>query len=209
MTRILIVDDHRAVADGLQAVLGARFGADSVAVASDPAEALEEAERFAPQVVLLDIDLPGASGFDLLDPLRERAPECRVVFFSMYANPDFVLRAIGVGASGYLVKDERAADVAAAIDRVAAGEPAFSTGVARIASLLGIPVTEDAAPEDDALTERERDVALELARGTSLQQCAKKLGLRLGTVRTYWARAQVKLRLRALPARRLAVTRSD
>lgn len=192
MTRVLLLDDHPAVAEGMRALLSKEPTIEVVAVAQTGERALELARSERPEVALLDIDLPGHDGLETGERLLGEHATLRLIYFSMYANPVFVLRALALGAKGYLLKEEPAHEVANAIRKVAEGSHGFSEPILRIASAMGC--VDGSEP---VLSEREREVVLRMARGQSLGALAAGLGITRGTVRILWGRAQRKLGLRS------------
>ena len=129
-TRILIVDDHPLTRDALATLLHAH-GLDVVGVASDGREAIEEAARLQPDLVLLDLSMPGMDGLTALPKLRDAAPECEVVVLTASGTEENLLAAIRGGAAGYLMKSEPPERIAAFLDGVAQGEAALSGSIAR------------------------------------------------------------------------------
>lgn len=202
MIRLLIVDDHRSVAEGLAALLGSHDDLEIVDIAGSADEAQTLACSADLDVVLMDIALPEVDGFTAAEQLLAMC-SLHVVMFSSYSNPEYVLKAIAIGASGYLLKDESGATIAEFVRAVAAGELAFSRGVWRVAKCLGCVLPGPALPEELMLTQREREVVLALTRGDTMSACAKRFGVQRGTVRTHWHRARTKMGLRPLPQRLL------
>jgi DNA-binding NarL/FixJ family response regulator len=196
-TRVLLVDDHRAMAEGLRAILSRRLDLEVIGHASDGEEAVVLALRDPPDVVLLDLDLPRAGGLEVLKELGAHACPARVLIFSMYANPTFVLQAIALGASGYALKEEPAAQLVEAIREVARGGGYFSMPIRGIAVALG-KARDDSIAESRRLTEREAEVVLLVSEGLCLKDAAAKLGLARPTVKMTWTRALRKLGLRAI-----------
>src|SRR5205085_11701486 len=129
-TRILIADDHPLTRDALATLLRAH-GLEVVGVASDGAEAIVEAERLQPDLVLLDLSMPGMDGLTALPRLRDAAPECEVVVLTASGTEENLLHAIRAGAAGYLLKTEPPERIASFLDGVANGEAALSGTVAR------------------------------------------------------------------------------
>lgn len=197
MIRVLLLDDHPVLAEGMRELLSAERELEVVAVAQTGERALELARSAAPEVGLLDIDLPGEDGLATGARLIAELPALRLVYFSVYANPVFVLRALAIGAKGYLLKEEPAHAVANAIRSVAAGGHGFSEPIRKIAAAMGCVPRRDADP---LLSEREREVVLRMARGQTLGALAGELGIVRGTARVLWSRAQQKLGLRSLGA---------
>jgi DNA-binding NarL/FixJ family response regulator len=129
-TRILIVDDHPLTRDALASLL-ATHGLDVVGVASDGREAIEEAGRLQPDLVLLDLSMPGMDGLTALPKLRDAAPRCEVVVLTASGTEENLLAAIRGGAAGYLMKSEPPERIASFLDGVAQGEAALSGSIAR------------------------------------------------------------------------------
>ena len=119
---LLVVDDHEVVRQGLVALLDRRTGFQVVAEAGTAAEAVEQARRFQPDLVVMDVRLPDGSGIEACRDIRSEFPDTRVVMLTSYPDEDAVLAAIVAGASGYLLKQVRARDLVAALETVAAGD---------------------------------------------------------------------------------------
>jgi two-component system nitrate/nitrite response regulator NarL len=187
-TRILIVDDHPLTRDALATLLGAH-GLDVVGLASDGHEAIEEARRLQPDLVLLDLSMPGMDGLAALPKLRDAAPECEVVVLTASGTEDNLLAAIRGGAAGYLMKSEPPERIASFLDGVARGEAALSGSIAR--SLLeqvrhgngrgsGVPDRIAAV-----LSAREVEVLLLLDDHLGTDEIAKRLFISEHTVRSH------------------------
>jgi DNA-binding NarL/FixJ family response regulator len=186
--RILIVDDHPLTRDALAALLGAH-GLDVVGCVSDGAEAIGEAERLQPDLVLLDLSMPGMDGLTALPRLRHAAPQCEVVVLTASGTEENLLAAIRGGAAGYLLKSEPPERIAAFLDGVAQGEAALSGTIAR--RLLdqvrhtngrGSGVPDGIA---SALSARELEVLLLLDEHLATDEIAKRLYISEHTVRSH------------------------
>jgi DNA-binding NarL/FixJ family response regulator len=188
MPTILVVDDHPITRDALSSLLQAH-GFDVVGVAADGAEAIHAAARLQPELVLLDLMMPGMDGVTALPRLREAAPECEVVVLTASGTEENLLSAIRGGAAGYLLKTEPAERLAAFLEGVANGEAALSGPVAR--RLLeqvrdgngrstGVPDTIAAV-----LSAREVEVLLLLDEHLGTDQIAKRLFISEHTVRSH------------------------
>ena len=164
--RVMVADDHSVVRQGIRHVLedGDEFTVVAEAADGDEVEAL--VERHRPDVVVLDISMPGQSGIKITGTLRDRFPDCRVLILSMYDNQEYVLEAVRAGAHGYLLKDTAADDLRTAIKSVQAGEAFYSPPIA--AKLTAAVKGElDIDPRQAALaqlTSREREVLKGIAR---------------------------------------------
>jgi len=127
--RILVVDDHEVVRQGLVALLDRRDGFDVVAQAGTVAEAVAEAARFAPDLVIMDVRLPDGSGIEACREIRGARPETRVIMLTSYPDEEAVLSAIIAGASGYLLKQIRGRDLVTALESVGRGESLLDPAV--------------------------------------------------------------------------------
>jgi two-component system response regulator DesR len=182
MIRVLIAEDQSMVLGALAALLELEPDVEVVARAKDGAEALRLAEETRPDVVLTDIEMPGSTGLELAELLRQRKHPARVVILTTFARGGYLRRALEAGAAGYLLKDAPASDLAQAVRRVHAGLRAISPELAA-----------QAWDEPDPLTERERQVLRLAAEGLSTARLASALNLSEGTVRNYLSEAISKL----------------
>jgi DNA-binding NarL/FixJ family response regulator len=195
MTRVLIVDDHPVFRDGLAGLLATLPGIEVAGAAGTAEDALAAIRQTAPDVVLMDINLPGASGVEATRRAAQIAPGTAVLVVTMVDDDDTVFAALAAGARGYILKGASADEIAAALRTVAAGGAVFGAGVAsrllaRTPARLSGPVTP---PRPDDLTAREREVLDLLAEGASNQQIARSLGISLKTVQNHVSRILDKL----------------
>src|SRR5882762_10233268 len=181
--RILIADDHTVVAEGLKHLIEAQADLEAVAIVGDGREAVRIAKESAPEVVLMDLAKPELNG-----------AECRVIMLSMYAEPEFVRRALKAGAAGYVLKRSAAEEVVAAIRAVHGGQRYLSPRVAD-AVIDDYPVDEK-VDLLERLSAREREVLQLLAEGRTGAEIAQRLALSQKTVETYRARLVEKLGIR-------------
>ncbi|MDT0268714.1 response regulator transcription factor [Streptomyces sp. DSM 44915] len=196
--RVLLVDDDALVRSGLRLMLGAAEDLLVVGEAADGREvpALVAAER--PDVVLMDVRMPGLDGLAATERLRQRDPAPEVMMLTTFHADEHVLRALRAGAAGYVLKDTPPAEIVAAVRRVAAGEPVLSAAVTQrlIAQVTGDRRdTRRARRRIDALPERERAVALLLGQGRTNAEIAAELYLSVPTVKTHVSRLLTKLDL--------------
>jgi DNA-binding NarL/FixJ family response regulator len=194
--RVLIADDHTVVAEGLKHLVQAERDIEVVACVGDGREAVQQARDTQPDVVLMDLSMPELNGADATRAILERDPRCRVIVLSMYAQREYVRRALKAGAAGYVVKRSAAKEVVEAIRAVHAGQRYLSPRVSDV-------VLEDYTDEkqDDPLARlsaREREVLQLLAEGRTGAQIAERLSLSQKTVETYRARLVEKLGIRDL-----------
>src|SRR2546427_10124918 len=186
--RILIVDDHPLTREALSSLLGAH-GLDVIGCASDGAEAIAEAARLQPDLVLLDLSMPGVDGLTALPRLREAAPDCEVVVLTASGTAENLLGAIRGGAAGYLLKSEPPERIVDFLGGVAQGEAALSGTVARrlleqvrAGGGLGAGVPDSIAA---ALSTRELEVLLLLDDHLGTDEIAKRLFISEHTVRSH------------------------
>lgn len=192
--KILIADDHGVVAEGLKHLIEAQTDLQVVAIVPDGREAVRMAKEVEPDVVLMDLSMPELNGADATRAILERDPKCRVIVLSMYAEREYVRRALKAGAAGYVVKRSAAKEVVEAIRAVHAGQRYLSPRVADV-------VIDDYAGDGkgdllERLSAREREVLQLLAEGKTGAQIAEKLSLSQKTVETYRARLVEKLGIR-------------
>ena len=191
--RVLLVDDHAVVREGLRNFLALQDGLEIVGEASDGAEAIEQAQRLEPDVILMDLVMPGLDGIGAMRQLRVRAPGSRVIVLTSFLEDERVLPAIQAGAAGYLLKNVEPAELARAIRAAHAGEAIIDpTAAARLVHAIA----DDARPrieEPERLTRRERDVLELIARGRSNKRIALELGISEKTVKTHVGHLLAKL----------------
>jgi two-component system, NarL family, response regulator NreC len=191
--RVLICDDHALVRAGLQLLLDAQPDIDVVAEAASGEEAVEQTRRLAPDVVLLDVVLPGRSGVDVLPDVLAAAPKTRVVMLSMQDDPTYVRKSFAAGASGYVPKEAADVELVHAVREVAAGHRFVHPTVG--ARLAAADAEADTA-SPDPLSEREHEVLHLLALGHTNQEIAAMLAISVRTVETHRARVMEKLGLK-------------
>jgi two-component system, NarL family, response regulator DesR len=173
--RLLIADDQALVRGALSALLGLEHDIEVVAEVGRGDEVLPAVERTAPDVALLDIEMPGMDGLAAAAQVRRRAPGCRVLMVTTFGRPGYLKRAMQAGASGFVVKDTPAPQLADAVRRVAQGLRVVDPGLA----------AESLAQGDSPLTERETDVLSVARSGGSVADIARILHLSEGTVRNH------------------------
>ncbi len=187
--RVLIVDDHPVVRAGLANVLGAESDIDIVGQARDGMEAIDKALELQPDVILMDILMPGCSGVEAMIAIREKLPSTRVVMLTLSDREEDVFKAVRFGARGYLLKSTSIDDILAAIRQVAEGQVILSPYVA--GKLLEEFRREQSVP----LSPRETEVLTLVGKGLTNHQIAEQMVVTPGTVKTYLQRILEKLHL--------------
>jgi DNA-binding NarL/FixJ family response regulator len=182
--RVVIADDHAVVRQGLRTFLDLQDDMEVVGEAADGAEAVELAERHQPDIVLVDLVMPGVDGLEALRTLRERVPTARAIVLSSFIDDDKLLPAVRSGAAGYLLKDVQPQELVAAIRTVHDGGALLHP---RVASRLLQEVTSD------PLTPREREVLSLIGRGMANKAIARELGLSEKTVKAHVSNILAKL----------------
>lgn len=201
--RVVLVDDHAVVREGVRQVLQADTGFQVVGEAATARAALEVVAREQPHIVLLDINLPDESGLWVAAQLRARHPEVRVLMLSVNDDREFVLEGVQAGAHGYLRKDTTPADLRAAVRAVHAGDAYFSPAVARhLTDALrsgppSLPMRGSASAALAELTNREREVLVGIAEGRMNKEIAAMLGISVRTVESHRDALMRKLQLRS------------
>jgi two-component system response regulator NreC len=191
--RVLLVDDHEVVRSGLRLLLQREDDIDCTGEAASAERAVREAKSLQPDVILLDVTMPGESGIDALPAIREVAPDARVLVLSMQDDPSYVREAFGAGAMGYILKDAADTEVVAAIREVAGGASYVHPALG--ARLAAAEAEARARADSDPLSDREREVLGLLARGHTNQEIAKMLYISVRTAETHRAHIMQKLRL--------------
>ncbi|WP_277681360.1 response regulator [Saccharomonospora azurea] len=190
MIGILVVDDHPIVRDGLRGIFAAEEGFTVVGEAGDGAEAVTMAQRLLPDVVLMDLRMPGTGGVEAISRLAALGNPARVLVLTTYDTDSDVLPAIEVGATGYLLKDAPRAELVRAVRAAARGESVLSPAVA--SRVLG-RIRE---PADDTLTPREVEVLGLVAQGHTNKEAARVLFLSEATVKTHLLHIYAKFGVR-------------
>jgi two-component system response regulator NreC len=191
--RILIVDDHAVVRSGLRLLLDAEEDIEVVGEAGTARDAIFETRSSKPDVILMDVVMPGGSGIEATPQLLHEAPEAKVLILSMQDDPSYVREAFAAGANGYVLKEAADAEVVSAVREIADGghyvHPALG------ARMVAAEAAERAAAESDPLSEREREVLRLLALGHTNQEIAQTLYISVRTAESHRAHIMQKLRL--------------
>ena len=196
--RLLIVDDQRLMRQGLRTLLELESGFEVVAEAGDGQSALDTYAEHQPDVVLMDIRMPGMDGLTATELLRAQDGAPEIIVLTTFEADDYVLRALRAGASGFLLKDTPPADIVRAVRTVAAGEPILSPTITRrlighVTDSKGDDRTRHAREQLDRLTQREREVAIAIGLGKSNAEIGRELYMSVATVKAHVSRLLEKL----------------
>jgi DNA-binding NarL/FixJ family response regulator len=196
-TRILLADDHTLLRQGLRRILESHADFQVVAEASSGIEAVELAQKFQPDVAVVDVAMKELNGIEATAQILRHSPDTAVLMLSMYSDERYVLRSVKAGARGYLLKDSVEEDLIRAIQLVERGTAFFSPAVARIFQdgFTRLRNLQEVNDRYELLTERERQIYQLLAEGNSNKEIANRLGLSLHTVETHRSRIMEKMGL--------------
>ncbi len=184
--RILLVDDHEVVRLGLKALLDRHPQFEVVAEAGTAREALKFVEQYSPDVVVMDIRLPGGSGIDACEKITENHPDTQVIMLTSYAEDEMLFSAIRAGAAGYVLKQIGGDDLVRALEAVSRGEALLDPAVTqRIFQEVRRAAKEEEASAFADLTQQEKHVLILVSEGKTNREIAKELFLGEGTVRNY------------------------
>ncbi|WP_194094769.1 response regulator transcription factor [Marivivens aquimaris] len=184
--RIAIVDDHPMVVEGIQAILETYDDIEVVGALTSGEEAIAAVDTLNPDVMLLDLNMPGIGGLSATEMILERQPDTRILILSMHDSPEYISTALNHGARGYVLKDVPTEEIRTAIDKVMAGETYLCTGAK---GSLKPKIADGREP----LTNREQTILLELATGKSNKEVALALDISVRTVETH--RKNIKRKL--------------
>jgi two-component system response regulator NreC len=191
--KVVVVDDHAVVRSGLRLLLDAHEDIEVVGEAGNAKDAIFRARALKPDVMLLDVVMPGVSGIDVLPELLKESPETKVLVLSMQDDPSYVREAFAAGASGYVLKEAADEEVVSAVREIAKGGRYVHPSLG--ARMVAAEAQERAAVEADPLSEREREVLRLLALGHTNQEIAQGLYISVRTAESHRAHIMQKLRL--------------
>ena len=191
--RVLLADDHTLVRAGIRGLLKALENVEVVGEAGDGQEAMRLAEALRPDIVLLDVGMPGLNGLEVAGRLATLDASMKVVILSMHTSEEYVLRALRAGCVGYLLKGSAVSELEVAVRAVARGETYLSPAVSKHVMDDYVRRTGGATDPIDALTPRQREVLQLVAEGHTSKEIAERLGLSFKTVEAH--RAQIMERL--------------
>jgi DNA-binding NarL/FixJ family response regulator len=182
--RVVLADDHALIRAGLRALLQSLDGVQVVGEASNGHEALEVIERQQPDIVLMDIAMPGLNGLEAATRIAKQWPTVRVIMLSMHANEEYIRQALSAGAAGYILKGAEPAELELALKAVLRGETYLTPGVSKRIVQDYLQGREKAGPLQE-LTSRQREVLQLIAEGYSTKDIAKKLDVSVKTAETH------------------------
>ncbi len=191
--RVVVVDDHAVVRSGLRHILDSAEGIEVVGEAGDSQNAIFETRAQKPDVILMDIVMPGKSGIETIPDLLEDSPDTKVLILSMEDDPHYVREAFAAGASGYILKEAADIDLVTAVREIAAGGSYVHPTLG--ARMVSADAEERKRADADPLSDRERDVLRMLALGHTNQEIAGTLYISVRTAETHRAHIMQKLRL--------------
>ena len=197
--RVLLADDHAVLRAGLRMLINAQPDMEVIAEASNGEDAARLAREVGPDIVLMDITMPGAGGIDATARIRRESPAVRVLALTMHDDPTYLRSILAAGAAGYVVKRAADAELLSAIRATHRGETYLAPSLARdmVQEVLGRKVRKgNAQVPGDTLSEREREVLRLVAQGHTNQEIADRLFISAKTVATYRARLMEKLDLK-------------
>jgi len=189
----VLVDDHAVVRSGLRLLLEAQDDVEVVGEAGTAKDAVFRARALRPDVILLDVVMPGESGIEVLPKLLTESPDSKVLVLSMQDDPSYVREAFAAGASGYVLKEAADEEVVAAVREIAGGGSYVHPALG--ARMVAAEAKERAAAEADPLSDREREVLRLLALGHTNQEIAEQLYISVRTAESHRAHIMQKLRL--------------
>lgn len=202
--RIVLADDHRLVRSGMRSLLESRGGFEIVAETGDGREAVSFARRLRPDIVILDIGMPGLNGLEAASRIAREIPETKIVILSMHTSEHYVLEALRAGAVGYVVKDAAVEELEQALCAVLHGDLWLSPGVSRYLLEDYRRLSHGAAADQprsalELLTPRQREILQLIAEGHSSREIAERLSLSQKTVENHRTQIMERLDIRDIP----------
>jgi two-component system nitrate/nitrite response regulator NarL len=193
--KLLLVDDHPIVLDGIKSHLCAQPDFEVVGDANNGHEALRKAKLTIPDVILMDINMPQVNGLEAMASLRRQVPKAKILVLTMHDNREYIAQVVRSGARGYLLKDSSPSELVAAIKAVYAGEVYFSPSISRVLleEITSGNGKHNGIPAQQTLTDREREVLSLIAEGLLNKQIADRLGIGVRTIETHRERIMRKL----------------
>ncbi len=199
--KVLLAEDHTIVRKGLRALLDKEIGIEVIGEAEDGREAIRKAEELQPDVVVMDIAMPGLNGLEATRRIKKSFPEMKILMLTMHVNEEYVLQTLRYGASGYLVKKAAPSDLISAIQAIYRGESFLSPSISRTVIdeyLLQAEKMAEGEESCEKLTDRERDVLQLIAEGHTTRKISELLGVSIKTIETHRAHIMNKLNVRSI-----------
>ncbi|WP_119717988.1 response regulator [Cognatilysobacter tabacisoli] len=199
--RVVLADDHQLVRAGLRALLQSFGDVQVLAECGDGAEALALVDRWQPDVLLLDVTMPGLNGLEVARRVPKASPNTRVLILSMHTGAEYVAQALRAGVAGYLIKDSAVDELRVALDSIRAGRPYLSPAISQTV-LSGFLRTGDTPAERaqlDVLTPRQREILQLVAEGHGTREIAARLGLSVKTVESHRSQLMDRLGIHDVP----------
>jgi len=194
MIKVFIVDDHEIICEGLKMILKEESDIVVVGEASNGAQAIDKIRKVECDIMLLDMNMPGRNGIDLLMDIKALRPKLHILVLSIHPEDKFALKTLKSGASGYLCKDTALEELVVAIHKISTKGRYISTSLAEQLAFDVIP--ESDADPHDLLSNREREILIKIASGIKAKDIAEELGLSISTVFTYRLRIFEKLNVK-------------
>lgn len=200
--KILVVDDHNLVRDGIVAMLSSCVDFEIIGEAQDGEEAINKAYLMKPDIILMDIYLPGMNGIEAARLIKSKLPAIKILFLSMEVSQQYLEEVIKIGAEGYVLKDIRKNELAGAVRNTVAGTPYFSKGISDLVFKKYFEANSGEkegkkAPPPEKLTERELEIVKLLSQGLSKKEIADKLFISPRTVDAHRSHIMEKLELKS------------
>jgi len=195
-TRVLLAEDHTIVRKGLRSLLDKETGIKVVEEAEDGREAILKAEELYPDVVVMDIAMPGLNGLEATRQIKKRFPDIKIIILTMHANEEYILQSLKAGASGYLIKKAAPVELISAINAVHKGNSFLSPSISRMVIDEYIRRSKEISEGEEGferLTVREREVLQLIAEGRKTREIAELLYISIKTVETHRAHIMNKL----------------
>jgi len=195
-TRVLLAEDHTIVRKGLRSLLDKETGIEVVGEAEDGRKAIVKAEKLHPDVVVMDIAMPGLNGLEATRQIKKRFPDIKIIILTMHTNEEYVLQTLKAGASGYLVKKAAPAELISAINAINKGNSFLSPSISRTVIDEYLRRSKEISEGEEGfeqLTVREREVLQLIAEGRKTREIAERLYISIKTVETHKAHIMDKL----------------
>jgi DNA-binding NarL/FixJ family response regulator len=196
MIQVLLVDDHTILRDGIRSILELETDITVVGEAVSGNEVLNKVEKYRPDCILMDINLPGKNGIEVTSLVKSQYPSCRILVLTMYEHDEYLMEALRAGADGYLLKDSSTEQVVAAIRMISQGDSVIHPRMTKKLITYHHQQTNSESNEN-ALTEREKEILIELVNGLSNKEIAEALYISEKTVKIHINKIFKKLNVKS------------